>query len=110
MDAAQLSRWTRFASKGGIGKCIALQDCLALETDDLMFLKVCPSPLFFYLLPYSHRTTRSSSWFNYLTRTTFTSSVFSSSLDLHTFTSSPRVIVRASLAAFLPLTFTLMPN
>ena len=40
MDAAQLSRWTRFASKGGIGKCIALQDCVAREPDDLMFLKV----------------------------------------------------------------------
>ncbi|KAH9022025.1 hypothetical protein EDB85DRAFT_1812155, partial [Lactarius pseudohatsudake] len=39
MDAAQLSRWTRFASKGGIGKCIALQDCVAREPDDLMFLK-----------------------------------------------------------------------
>lgn len=40
MDAAQLSRWTRFASKGGIGKCIAQQDCVAREPDDLMFLKV----------------------------------------------------------------------
>ncbi|KAI9452122.1 hypothetical protein BJY52DRAFT_952666 [Lactarius psammicola] len=39
MDAAQLTRWTRFASKGGIGKCIALQDCVAKEPDDLMFLK-----------------------------------------------------------------------
>ena len=43
MDATQLSRWTRFASKGGIGKCIALQDCVAREPDDLMFLKVQPS-------------------------------------------------------------------
>ncbi|KAF8259416.1 rab-GTPase-TBC domain-containing protein [Lactarius quietus] len=39
MDFAQLSRWTRFASKGGIGKCIALQDCVARKPDDLMFLK-----------------------------------------------------------------------
>jgi hypothetical protein len=40
MDATQLSRWTRFASKGGIGKCIALQDCAAKEPGDLMFFKV----------------------------------------------------------------------
>lgn len=40
MDAPQLSRWTRFASKGGIGRCIAQQDCVAREPDDLMFLKV----------------------------------------------------------------------
>ncbi|KAI0033861.1 hypothetical protein K488DRAFT_23383, partial [Vararia minispora EC-137] len=39
MDAAQLSRWTRFAAKGGIGKCTALQDCVAEHADDLMFLK-----------------------------------------------------------------------
>ncbi|KAI0056890.1 hypothetical protein BV25DRAFT_1533903 [Artomyces pyxidatus] len=39
MDATQLSRWTRFAAKGGIGKCTALQDCVAKEAEDLMFLK-----------------------------------------------------------------------
>ncbi|KAI0037367.1 hypothetical protein FA95DRAFT_1529468, partial [Auriscalpium vulgare] len=39
MDATQLSRWTRFAAKGGIGKCTALQDCVAKDSDDLMFLK-----------------------------------------------------------------------
>ncbi|KAH9970529.1 hypothetical protein BGW80DRAFT_1135321, partial [Lactifluus volemus] len=39
MDPLQLSRWTRFASKGGIGKCVALQDCVAEEQGDLMFLK-----------------------------------------------------------------------
>lgn len=40
MDGPQLSRWTRFASKGGIGKCVALQDCVAEAQGDLMFLKV----------------------------------------------------------------------
>lgn len=40
MDASDLSRWTRFAAKGGIGKCTALQDCVAQGVEDLMFLKV----------------------------------------------------------------------
>lgn len=39
MDAADLARWTRFAAKGGIGKCTALVDCVAQSADDLMFLK-----------------------------------------------------------------------
>lgn len=40
MEAAELARWTRFAAKGGIGKCIATADCVAESSDDLMFLKV----------------------------------------------------------------------
>ena len=40
MDAAELARWTRFAAKGGIGKCTAVQDCVAQSSEDLMFLKV----------------------------------------------------------------------
>ena len=40
MDATQLSRWTRFAAKGGIGKGTAIQDCVAEQAEDLMFLKV----------------------------------------------------------------------
>ncbi|KAG6914788.1 hypothetical protein DXG01_015319 [Tephrocybe rancida] len=39
MDAVELARWTRFAAKGGIGKCTALCDCVAENVDDLMFLK-----------------------------------------------------------------------
>ncbi|KAL6305748.1 hypothetical protein BKA93DRAFT_717494, partial [Sparassis latifolia] len=39
MDATELGRWTRFAAKGGIGKCTALQDCVAEESEDLMFMK-----------------------------------------------------------------------
>ncbi|KIP02682.1 hypothetical protein PHLGIDRAFT_95740, partial [Phlebiopsis gigantea 11061_1 CR5-6] len=39
MDANELGRWTRFAAKGGIGKCFAVQDCVAEEAEDLMFLK-----------------------------------------------------------------------
>ncbi|KDQ17473.1 hypothetical protein BOTBODRAFT_96130, partial [Botryobasidium botryosum FD-172 SS1] len=39
MDAADLARWTRFAAKGGIGKCTALMDCVAEGAQDLMFLK-----------------------------------------------------------------------
>jgi hypothetical protein len=38
MDAKDLARWTRFANKGGIGKCTALSDCVAQGNDDLMFL------------------------------------------------------------------------
>ncbi len=40
MDASELGRWTRFAAKGGIGKCTAVQDCMAEQAGDLMFLKV----------------------------------------------------------------------
>lgn len=40
MDAAELARWTRFAAKGGIGKCTATHDCVAESAEDLMFLKV----------------------------------------------------------------------
>ncbi|KII83925.1 hypothetical protein PLICRDRAFT_76171, partial [Plicaturopsis crispa FD-325 SS-3] len=39
MDAAELARWTRFAAKGGIGKCTAVKDCVAERAEDLMFLK-----------------------------------------------------------------------
>ncbi|KAG6890242.1 hypothetical protein C0992_002770 [Termitomyces sp. T32_za158] len=39
MEAIELARWTRFAAKGGIGKCTALVDCVAENSDDLMFLK-----------------------------------------------------------------------
>ena len=40
LEASELARWTRFAAKGGIGKCTAICDCVAESTDDLMFLKV----------------------------------------------------------------------
>lgn len=40
MDGKDLARWTRFAMKGGIGKCTAVQDCIAESPEDLMFLKV----------------------------------------------------------------------
>ena len=40
MDALELARWTRFATKGGIGKCTALRDHIAQESEDLMFLEV----------------------------------------------------------------------
>lgn len=40
LDASELARWTRFAAKGGIGKCTATCDCVAESADDLMFLKV----------------------------------------------------------------------
>ncbi|EIW75699.1 hypothetical protein CONPUDRAFT_27280, partial [Coniophora puteana RWD-64-598 SS2] len=39
MDAQELARWTRFATKGGIGACTADEDCVALNVGDLMFLK-----------------------------------------------------------------------
>ncbi|THU93216.1 hypothetical protein K435DRAFT_599263, partial [Dendrothele bispora CBS 962.96] len=39
MDAAELSRWTRFAAKGGIGKCTAKHDCVAEGNEDLMFMR-----------------------------------------------------------------------
>lgn len=39
MEPAELARWTRFAAKGGIGKCTALQDCVAESPEQLMFMK-----------------------------------------------------------------------
>ncbi|KAJ7043119.1 hypothetical protein C8F04DRAFT_876887, partial [Mycena alexandri] len=39
MDAEDLARWSRFAMKGGIGKCTALHDCIAQAPEDLMFVK-----------------------------------------------------------------------
>ncbi|TFK66952.1 hypothetical protein BDN72DRAFT_799449 [Pluteus cervinus] len=39
MDATELARWTRFAARGGIGKCTATHDCVAEKAGDLMFLK-----------------------------------------------------------------------
>ncbi|KAH6893799.1 hypothetical protein BKA70DRAFT_1031296, partial [Coprinopsis sp. MPI-PUGE-AT-0042] len=38
MDPIELARWTRFAAKGGIGKCTAVNDCVAESSEDLMFL------------------------------------------------------------------------
>jgi hypothetical protein len=63
MDAPELSRWTRFAAKGGIGKCSAAQDCVAEKPDDLMFLEVCPWKLpviDYYTESRSYRVTRLS--------------------------------------------------
>jgi hypothetical protein len=40
MDALELARWTRFAAKGGIGKCTALRDHMAQDSEDLMFFEV----------------------------------------------------------------------
>lgn len=39
-SAHDLARWTRFAAKGGIGRCTATVDCVASQIGDLMFLKV----------------------------------------------------------------------
>lgn len=39
MAAQELARWTRFAAKGGVGRCTATVDCVAREIGDLMFLK-----------------------------------------------------------------------
>ncbi|THU95145.1 hypothetical protein K435DRAFT_667004 [Dendrothele bispora CBS 962.96] len=38
MSAAELSRWTRFAAKGEIGKCTATHECVAEGNKDLMFI------------------------------------------------------------------------
>ena len=40
MQVHELARWTRFAAKGGIGKCTAVHNCVAQSSDDLMFMKV----------------------------------------------------------------------
>ncbi|KXN81862.1 hypothetical protein AN958_03598 [Leucoagaricus sp. SymC.cos] len=38
MDAAQLARWTRFAVKGGIGRCTGVNNCIAQTSEDLMVM------------------------------------------------------------------------
>jgi hypothetical protein len=48
MDAAELARWTRFAAKGGIGRCTAINSCAAEAAEDLMFLKVRLGVLLLY--------------------------------------------------------------
>ncbi|KAG8905424.1 hypothetical protein FRB99_008970 [Tulasnella sp. 403] len=37
MDPAQLARWERFAARGGLGTCTAVNDCVAEVSEDLMF-------------------------------------------------------------------------
>ena len=50
MDAHELGRWTRFAARGGIGKCTATQDCVAEGPEDLMFLKARLTFFYFFLM------------------------------------------------------------
>ena len=50
MDAVDLARWTRFAAKGGIGRCTAIQDCIAESPEDLMFLKARLTFFYFFLM------------------------------------------------------------
>jgi hypothetical protein len=60
MDAGDLARWTRFAAKGGIGKCTATQDCVAERAEDLMFLKVRSRLLRFVLVSLNLNETRTT--------------------------------------------------
>ncbi|THU88730.1 hypothetical protein K435DRAFT_561833, partial [Dendrothele bispora CBS 962.96] len=39
MDVAELPCWTRFAAKGGIGKCTATHACVFERNQDLVFMK-----------------------------------------------------------------------
>ena len=70
MDASELGRWTRFAAKGGIGKCTALQDCIAEHAEDLMFMKVACVLIWRVILVTEHeiRMTRSPSLCSSVTR------------------------------------------
>ena len=70
MDATELGRWSRFASKGGIGKCTALQDYVAEEPEDLMFMKVACVLIWRVILVTEHeiRMTRSPSLCSSVTR------------------------------------------
>ena len=75
LEASELARWTRFAAKGGIGKCTAICDCVAESTDDLMFLKVLFFSLTFFfslLMAYmcGSRMTRLLFYCSFLTRRT----------------------------------------
>ena len=70
MDATELGRWSRFAAKGGIGKCTALQDYVAEEPEDLMFMKVACASLWRVIIVAEHeiRMTRSPSSCSLVTR------------------------------------------
>lgn len=74
MDAAELARWTRFAAKGGIGRGIAIADCVAEAADDLMFLKVSFASLRSYSVADdgTHRVTRSQFSCSFLISRIFT--------------------------------------
>lgn len=39
LSAQNVLKWSRFADKGGIGRCVALSDKIAEEQDSLMFLQ-----------------------------------------------------------------------
>jgi hypothetical protein len=61
MDSDDLARWTRFAMKGGIGKCVAICDCIAENNDDLVFLKVRIIPPLFHLIAHMSTGRRDNS-------------------------------------------------
>lgn len=78
MDPIELARWTRFAAKGGIGKCTAINDCVAESSEDLMFLTVRPPPPVPSSPPNpSSRTTKSRCFSKYPTKRASTSYVSS---------------------------------
>lgn len=38
LDATSLAKWNKLAERGGIGKAVGLEDCMANRKGDLMFL------------------------------------------------------------------------
>ena len=114
LEASELARWTRFAAKGGIGKCTAICDCVAESTDDLMFLKV----RFFIDLFFSRlmvymcgsRMMRLLFYCNFLTGKTSFWYAFHVFLDMYGVEYSIRVTARVSSAISLVLTYIFMPS
>ena len=115
LEASELARWTRFAAKGGIGKCTAICDCVAESTDDLMFLKVFFFiDLFFFafdgLFVSIPRMTRLLFYCNFLTGKTSFWYAFHVSLDMYGVKYSVRATARVSSAISLVLTYIFMPS
>ena len=115
LEASELARWTRFAAKGGIGKCTATCDCIAESTDDLMFLKVVLFAQLFFLgrlmaYMYGFRMTRLRFYCNFLTRKTSFWYAFSVLFDVYVVEYWVRATARVSLAISQVLTYIFMPS
>jgi hypothetical protein len=111
MDASQFSRWTRFAKKGGIGKCVALKNCAAEHPGDLMFFKVHP---FLFLSLFSLTHTGKGDEITVLMQLSdedglfLVRFLFLSLTNLSKPATAHRATVKVSLAALQPLMFSLL--
>jgi hypothetical protein len=113
LEASELARWTRFAGKGGIGKCTATCDCVAESTDDLMFLKVFFFADFFFAIDGLYVWIQDDE-ITVLLQLPDRENIFlvciSCFLDVYVVEYSLRATVRVSSAISLVLTYIFMPS